>query len=257
MSRAELPVVAATTSPDLVGLQATLHESFGGEARFDRLSRALYSTDASVFQIVPVGVLLPKSEADVVAVVKACAKHRVPLTARGGGTSQAGQCIGAGVVLDCSKYLNRVLEINATERWVRVEPGCVLDELNAELKPFGLQFPLDISTSNRATIGGMVANNSSGTRSVVYGKTIDHVLELTVVLSDGSVVQVGPLSESEWRERCGRRDLEGRSYGVVDRLARQYGDEIERRFPKILRRVGGYNLDCFTDRRARCRWGPG
>src|SRR5213075_1120257 len=121
----------------------------------------------------------------------------VPLTARGGGTSQAGQSIGPGVILDFSKYLNRVLEINAGERWVRVEPGCVLDDLNQQVKALGLQFAPDISTTNRATIGGMIANNSSGTHSIIYGKTIDHVLELKVLLADGSLVTLGPLSAGE------------------------------------------------------------
>ena len=119
----------------------------------------------------------------------------VPITARGGGTSQAGQSIGPGVILDCSKHFDRVLEINPTERWARVEPGCVLDDLNRALKPHGLLFAPDISTSNRATIGGMIANNSSGARSVFYGKTIDHVLELKVVLSDGSLVHLKPLDD--------------------------------------------------------------
>ena len=131
--------------------------------------------------------------------MQVCAKFRVPITARGGGTSQAGQSIGPGVILDCSKHLDRVLEINADERWVRVEPGCVLDELNQALKPHGLQFAPDVSTSNRATIGGMIANNSSGARSVLYGKTIDHVLELKTVLSDGSLVHLKPLTASRTR----------------------------------------------------------
>ena len=133
---------------------------------------------------------------------RVCGRFGVPITARGGGTSQAGQSIGPGVILDCSKHFDRVLEINPTERWVRVEPGCVLDELNRALKPHGLLFAPDISTSNRATIGGMIANNSSGARSVLYGKTIDHVLELKVVLSDGSLVHLEPLSESEVEARC-------------------------------------------------------
>src|SRR5207237_6893692 len=134
-------------------LLSDLQQTIQGEVRFDRLSRALYSTDASVFQIVPFGVVLPRTEADVVSTVRACARAGVPLTARGGGTSQAGQCIGPGVVLDCSKHLGDVLEINAAERWARVRPGCVLDALNRAVKPFGLQFPHDISTSDRATLG--------------------------------------------------------------------------------------------------------
>src|SRR5690349_13303343 len=138
--------------------------------------------------------------------VKTCARFGVPLTARGGGTSQAGQCIGPGVVLDCSRHLNRVLEINATERWARVEPGCVLDELNRALRPFGLHLPLDISTSDRATIGGMIANNSSGTHSLIYGKTIDHVLELRIVLAGGQTIELRSLDEKELAKKCEQED---------------------------------------------------
>jgi FAD/FMN-containing dehydrogenase/Fe-S oxidoreductase len=191
-------------------------------------------------------VAFPATTADVVAVVRACGEYRVPITARGGGTSQAGQSIGPGVIVDCSKHLNRVLEINPEGRWARVEPGCVLDDLNHALKPLGLLFAPDISTSNRATIGGMVSNNSSGARSVLYGKTIDHVLGLTVVLSDGSVVELGPLSEEELEAKCSRNDLEGACYRETRRLADEHAGEIDRRFPKILRRVGGYNLDAFV-----------
>ena len=174
------------------GLQRALSSRLEGEVRFDRVSQALYSTDASIYQIIPLGVVLPRTAADIVATVEICREYGVPITARGGGTSQAGQAIGAGVVLDCSKYLNRVLEIDLDAGWVRVQPGCVLDELNLELAPHGLQFAPDVSTSDRATIGGMIANNSAGARSVLYGKTIDHVLELEAVLSDGSLVRFGP-----------------------------------------------------------------
>jgi FAD/FMN-containing dehydrogenase/Fe-S oxidoreductase len=240
----DLPVVAPPAAPD--ALRDLLARTVTGEVRFDRLSRALYSTDASVYQIVPLGVVLPRTEADVIATVNACARFRVPLTARGGGTSQAGQAIGPGVQLDCSKYFNRILEINPTERWVRVEPGCVLDDLNLQVKPLGLHFAPDISTSNRATLGGMIANNSSGTHSVVYGKTVDHVLELKVVLADGQVVHLRPLNGEELESKCGQADREGECYRVVRRLAAEHAAEIEWRFPKILRRVGGYNLDLFT-----------
>ena len=171
-------------------MASVLRRAIAGEVRFDRISRALYSTDASVYQIVPLGVVLPKTEADILATLRICAEHGVPITARGGGTSQAGQAIGAGVQLDCSKHFHEILEINAAERWARVRPGCVLDELNRELKPHGLHFAPDISTSNRATIGGMIGNNSCGTRSVVYGKTGDHVLELRVALANGEVIDV-------------------------------------------------------------------
>src|SRR5436309_7984368 len=198
MTATPLPLLAPP-APDVAGLRAALA---GLEARFDRLSRALYSTDASVYQIVPAGVLLPRTEEEVVAAVRACRTFRVPLTARGGGTSQAGQCIGPGLVLDCSKYLNPVLEVNPTDRWARVQPGCVLDDLNLEVRPHGLQFAPDISTSNRATLGGLVANNSSGTHSVIHGKTLDHVLELKVLLSDGSVAHLRPLAENDLQAVC-------------------------------------------------------
>ncbi len=253
MSLAELPVVAdkptaGKPTVDVAGLRAALVQRIAGEVRFERLDRALYSTDASVYQIMPLGVVIPKTRDDVLAAVRTCARFGVPLTARGGGTSQAGQSIGPGVILDFSKYVSRILEINQAERWVRVEPGCVLDDLNQEVKPFGLHFAPDISTANRATIGGMIANNSSGTHSIVYGKTVDHVLELTVLLADGSVVSMRPLSEAELDAKCRQQDREGDCYRVVRRLAAEHADEIDRRFPKILRRVGGYNLDLFTER---------
>jgi FAD/FMN-containing dehydrogenase len=196
----ELPVV--TRSVDLPALQSALTESCTGEVRMDRVSRALYSTDASVYQIVPLAVVLPRTEDDILQTVKTCSRFGIPLTARGGGTSQAGQSIGPGVILDCSKYYNQVLEINTTQRWVRVQPGCVLNDLNDQLKPHGLHFAPDISTANRATIGGMVANNSSGTRSVLYGKTIDHVLELNVLLSDGSRIHARPLDQLDLDAKC-------------------------------------------------------
>ncbi|MSQ97522.1 MAG: FAD-binding oxidoreductase [Gemmataceae bacterium] len=244
MSLASLPQVEPP-SIDVAALRAALREAISGEVRFERLDRALYSTDASVFQIVPLGVVIPKTPDDVIATLKTCSELRVPITARGGGTSQAGQSIGPGVILDFSKYLNRILEVNAGEKWVRVEPGCVLDDLNLHVKPHGLLFAPDISTANRATIGGMVANNSSGTHSVILGKTIDHVLELKVLLADGSVIDAGPLDDAEWDAKCAQQDCEGAGYRVVGRLASEHAAEIERRFPKILRRVGGYNLDAF------------
>jgi FAD/FMN-containing dehydrogenase/Fe-S oxidoreductase len=247
MSLAELPVITGNTPPktmvDVAGLQAELARTTTGEVRFDRLSRALYSTDASVYQIVPLGVVLPRSEADVVATLKVCSRFGVPLTARGGGTSQAGQAIGPGIVLDFSKYLNAVLEMNVAEQWVRVQPGCVLDDLNLAVKPVGLHFAPDISTSNRATIGGMIANNSSGTHSLIHGKTVDHVLELKVALADGSIIHMQPLNRDALEAKCRQRDLEGACYREARHLATIHADEIERRYPKILRRVGGYNLD--------------
>ncbi|MFI5461282.1 MAG: FAD-binding and (Fe-S)-binding domain-containing protein [Isosphaerales bacterium] len=237
-----------------------LHEALAGaisthDVRCDRLSRALYATDASVYQVVPLMVAFPATVADVAATVAVCDRFHVPITARGGGTSQAGQSIGPGVILDCSKHFDHVLEINAGERWVRVEPGCILDDLNRALAPHRLLFAPDVSTSNRATIGGMIANNSCGARSVLYGKTIDHVIELKTVLSDGSLIHLGPLTESQLEARCAQEDREGDCYRATRRLAAEHAGEIDRRFPKILRRVGGYNLDEFVPERVRSRTG--
>jgi FAD/FMN-containing dehydrogenase len=143
-------------------LRRDLEACIEGEVRFDAVTRALYSTDASVYQIEPIGAVIVKSREDLLRVVEMCARHRCPLTMRGGGTSQAGQAIGSGLQVDTSKYYNQILELNADEQWVRVQPGIVLDELNAALKSHGLRFAPDVSTASRATIGGMIANNSSG-----------------------------------------------------------------------------------------------
>src|SRR3954453_4805722 len=227
-------VVRPYNQPQLMdreALRRDLEAQVEGEIRFDTVSRALYSTDASVYQIEPVGVLVPRSREDVVRAVRICRAHRCPLTMRGGGTSQAGQAIGEGIQIDISKYYNRVLELNADERWVRVEPGIVLDELNAQLAPLGMRFAPDITTASRATIGGMMANNSSGARSVLYGKTIDHVLEQEVVLSDGSVVQFRAFESDEVESRCEATSLEADCYRTVRSLSQECADEIEARFP--------------------------
>jgi len=229
-----------------LSLQWELERAIDGEVRFDKVSRALYSTDASVYQIEPLGVVIPRSPEAVIRAIALAAQHGVPITPRGGGTSQAGQSIGSGIVLDTSKHLNRVLEINPDERWARVEPGVVLDELNAALRPHNLRFAPDVSSASRATVGGMMANNSSGARSVLYGKTIDHVLEQRVVLSDGSLAHFRPLDRHQADAIAGD-GIEARAYRAIPELGRRHADEIERRFPKVLRRVGGYNLDAFVD----------
>ncbi len=228
-------------------LRHDLERCIEGEVRFDPLSRALYSTDASVYQITPAGVVVVRNRDDVVRVVELAGRHRVPITPRGGGTSQAGQAVGAGVQLDTSKYFNALLDLDVAARRARVEPGIVLDALNARLKAHGLRFAPDVSTASRATIGGMIANNSSGARSVIYGKTIDHVLELEVVLADGRTARFRPLEPSELDSACEGEGVEAGAYRAVRRVAQACAPEIERRFPRVLRRVGGYNLDAFLD----------
>ena len=234
-----------STAVDVDALRRELERDIEGEVRFDAITRALYSTDASVYQIEPLGVVVVKSRDDLVRTVAACRRHRCPLTMRGGGTSQAGQAIGGGIVVDTSKYFNRLLEVNVAARWARVEPGIVLDELNARLRQEGLRFAPDISTASRATVGGMMANNSSGARSVIYGKTIDHVIEQQVVLSDGSLAHFRPLDAGELEAMCAQQTLEGQCYRQVRQIVGTCAEEIERRYPKVLRRVGGYNLDAF------------
>ncbi|MFO0877386.1 MAG: FAD-linked oxidase C-terminal domain-containing protein [Gemmataceae bacterium] len=217
-----------------------------GEVRFDSTSRKLYSTDASIYQVEPLGVVLPRTVADVVATVQIAGEMRVPLTARGGGTSLSGQSIGPGIVLDCSKYLHRILDLDPTRRVARIEPGVVLDVLNREAGAHDLQFGPDVSTSSRANLGGMMGNNSAGARSIVYGKTIDHVVSQVAVLADGATVQAGPLDEQEWKLRSQRPGIEGAAYRTLTEVVREQHDEIHRRFPRILRRVSGYNLDRFA-----------
>jgi FAD/FMN-containing dehydrogenase/Fe-S oxidoreductase len=224
-----------------------LRKHLAGEVRFDLTSRRLYSTDASLYQVEPLGVVIPRTVEDLVTTVQVAAEARVLLTARGGGTSLSGQSIGPGLVVDCSKYLNAVLDLDPAARTARVRPGVVLDQLNRAAAAHGLQFGPDVATASRANLGGMIGNNSAGARSVVYGKTLDHVRRLGVVLADGSRADFGPVSAQEWDRRAALRSLEGAAYREVREVVRRQRDEIRRRFPRLLRRVSGYNLDVLCD----------
>ncbi len=216
-----------------------------GEVRFDDRARSLYATDASPYEITPHGVVLPKSVADVGVVLELARRDSVPLLPRGGGTSLAGQTVGEAIVIDFSKYLTRILHFDPEARTVTVEPGIVRDELNRFLAPHGLQFTPDISTTDRANVGGMVANNSAGTRSIKYGKSVDQVVAMTVMLADGRVVELGALTPEELAAKQRRDDLEGDIYRTVAEVVQTHAAEIESRYPKVMRRVGGYNLDEF------------
>ncbi len=226
-------------------IEAELRKRVRGELRFDAYSRLLYSTDASIYQIEPIGVVVPRDKGDVQATVEVANKMNVSILPRGGGTSLAGQAVGHSLVLDFSKYMQRLLEVNQDELWCRVQPGLVQDELNAQVCSMGLQFGPDTSTSNRATLGGMIGNNSAGAHSLTYGKTLDHVLELTVLLADGSEVILTDLTPAELETKSRSENIEGRIYREVQRLAAQHRNEIVARYPKIMRRVSGYNLDEF------------
>ncbi len=224
-------------------LQDQLNFQTDSEVRFDKGSRGLYSTDASLYQIEPRGVVIPRSKLDLVKAVKLATDAGVSVVARGAATSLSGQTIGEGLILDLSKYLNRIGIVDRSKMTVRVEPGVVLDQLNAHLKPLGLMFGPDVSTSDRATLGGMIGNNSAGARSLKYGKTVDHVRSVDVVLSDGSTATFGPVTPDELESLCRREDLVGNIYRTTREVVKTHEQAIRERYPRILRRVSGYNLD--------------
>ncbi|MEO1961075.1 MAG: FAD-binding oxidoreductase, partial [Paracoccus sp. (in: a-proteobacteria)] len=219
-------------------LDQALRREFSGEILFDTFSRGRYSTDASFYQIMPQGVAIPRGFADVEAALAVARDADVPVTGRGGGTSQCGQTINSGLILDNSVHFNRILELDPANRRVVVEPGIVLDDLNRALKPHGLWFPVDVSTASRATIGGMAANNSCGGRSLRYGTMRDNVISIEAIMADGTLAQFGPV---------GPRG--GPSDALVDPLlamGRDHAALIEARIPKLTRRVGGYNIDALV-----------
>ncbi len=222
---------------NLTALEAALRAQLAGSVRIDRLARALYATDASIYEIVPDAVVWPRSVADVAVTVRLCAEHGLPVTARGAGTGLTGAAVNRGVILDCSRHLNRILHVDPAARRARVEPGVVLDELNAVLKPHGLHFAPDVATGNRATLGGMIGNNSAGAHSPRYGRTVDHVLSLDVVLADGSLCRWGS-DAAPPVDGLARRGDE-----VLAAVAREEAGEIAARFPKVQRSNAGYALD--------------
>ena len=231
-------------------LAEELRTKIEGELLFDEMSRLIYSTDASLYQIKPLGVILPRSDQEILKTIQIAAKYGVPVLPRGGGTSLAGQTVLAGLVIDCSKYLNKIEEINPAERWVRVQPGIVLDNLNEVLKSHNLHFAPDPATSSRANIGGMIGNNSSGVRSIHYGKTVDYVLDLSVILSTGEQLLLGALNARELEQKCAQEDREGEIYRRIRQILDENAQEIARRFPQVMRRVGGYNLDVLLQDKA-------
>ena len=238
---------AAISSVDVAedrrGLAGTLRRRLRGEVRFDAGSRALYSTTGSNYRSVPVGVVIPRDVEDVVTAVATCREFGAPLVGRGGGTSLAGQATNTAVVLDMSKYMNRVLEIDPDRRIARVEPGAVLDTLRQAASPHGLTFAPDPSTHAWCTLGGMIGNNSCGVRSVMGGRTSDNVERLEIVTSDGLRATVGPTGDEQMAAivRAGGRS--GELYAGLRTLRDEYAQRIRTRFPGIPRRVSGYAID--------------
>lgn len=226
-------------------LNQALIENIDGDVLTDDYSLGMYSTDASIYQIKPLAIVLPRDESDVKKAMALAREFGVTILPRGGGTSLAGQTVGRSIVLDFSKYMNKTLEINTKERWVRVQPGKVRDVLNDELAPLGLHFAVDPATSSRANVGGMVGNNSSGTKSIIYGKTVDHILEAKVLLADGTEMTLRPVDAATYDSIGRQDDREGEIYRGFKEIIQKNKQLIDQKFPKVMRRVGGYNLDEF------------
>src|SRR5258706_15662773 len=222
------------------GLERRLRAELTGEVMFDRFTRGRYATDASHYQVMPVGVVAPRTIEEANRAIEIARQEGVSVLARGGGTSQAGQTVNTSLVIDCSRHLDQVLELDVAGRRCVVEPGIVLDELNRALKPHGLWFPVDISTASRATIGGMVGNNACGARSLRYGNTRENVLSIDAVLADGTGAHFGPVA-TDLSDLAPASPLLSLARDLLQ-LAVPEADEIEARFPKVQRRGGGGEL---------------
>src|SRR5450631_1180984 len=223
-------------------LEDRLTRETRGEVLFDSFSRGRYATDASFYQIMPEGVVVPRSIDDALRTLSICRDAGRIVTPRGGGTSQCGQTVNDGIVIDFSKYLNRLISLNVENRTCVVEPGIVLDDLNRQLRPHGLWFPVDVSTASRATIGGMAGNNSCGGRSMRYGTMRDNVLAIEAVLADGTLAHFGRIGGNLSDIPAPLRPLAKDLLAIGAREA----DEVAARFPRVQRRVGGYNLDALV-----------
>lgn len=230
---------------DMKRLEAELARAIAGEVRFDAGSRALYATDGSNYRQVPIGVVIPRTVEDVIATVRLCYRYGAPVLSRGGGTSLCGQCCNVAVVIDFSKHLNRVLEIDKENKTARVQPGCVLDDLRHAAERQGLTFAPDPATHNHNTLGGMIGNNSCGPHSVMGGETVHNIIELDILTYDGTRMTVGATSDAQLQEILSRPGRRGDIYARLRKLRDKYASQIRGRFPQIPRRVSGYNLEAL------------
>ncbi|HEY6938253.1 MAG TPA: FAD-binding oxidoreductase, partial [Terriglobales bacterium] len=228
---------------DVPGLEAELRRNMEGEVRFDAGTRGMYAVDASNYRQVPIGVVIPRSVEDVARAMAACRKFRAPVLSRGGGTSLAGQCCNVGVVIDFSKYLNRILELNPTEEYARVEPGTICDDLVKAARPHKLTWGPQPATHSRCVFGGMLGNNSCGAHAQMNGPAVNNTEELDILLYDGTRMTAGWLTEAEWQERMRQPGRVGEIFAKLMSLRQRYQELVEKKFPKIIRRVSGYNLD--------------
>lgn len=228
---------------DAEALEKELRRTISGEVRFDSGTRGLYATDGSNYRQIPIGVVIPKNEEDVIETVAACRQFGAPVLSRGGGTSLAGQCCNVAVVMDMSKYMHHILELDPSNKFARVQPGLVLDALRDTAKKYELTFAPDPSTHSHCTLGGMIGNNSCGVHALMGGKTDDNIEELKILTYDGTVMTVGRTSDAELQRIISEGGRRGEIYAALKHLADKYGDEVRQRYPRIPRRVSGYNLD--------------
>ena len=231
-----------TSHPLSREIEETLKANIKGEILFDTFSRVLYSTDASNYQIEPVGVVIPRSVEDVAKTLEISSRFKVPILPRGGGTSLAGQAIGNALVLDFSKHMNRIMSIDQDCKTVTAQPGIYLEQLNNQLKKYNLMFGPDPSTSSIATIGGVVGNNATGAHSILYGMAGDNLAGAEIVLYDSTVINLSPVDESGFSEKAARKDAVGRLYKSLLSLRERYRDAIVNDFPRHWRRASGYSL---------------
>ena len=233
----------AATPIDVSRLEKELREHVSGEVRFDPGSRGMYAVDASNYRQVPIGVVVPKSVDDVVATLQVARHFSAPVLSRGGGTSLAGQCCNVALVIDWSKYVNEILEINPVQRFARVRPGCVLDKLRNAATKYGLTFGPDPATHNHCTLGGMLGNNSCGVHAQMAGPTVNNVESMEVLLYDGTRMSLGWMTEHEMEEEIRKSGRTGHIYSQLKALRLRYAQQIRERYPHIPRRISGYNLD--------------
>src|SRR5438445_1389047 len=228
---------------DAEALESALRRHIRGEVRFDNGSRALYATDGSNYRQIPIGVVIPRDADDVIAAVSISRENRAPILCRGGGTSLSGQCCNVAVVLDFSKYMAEILEVDPARRVARVQPGVILDHLRNAAEKHHLTFAPDPASHDRCTLGGMIGNNSCGVHSIMAGKRDDNVEELEILTYDGLRMKVGATTPEELHEIIGAGGRRGEIYSKLKTIAETYGDLVRSRYPNIPRRVSGYNLN--------------
>ena len=253
MSASRIPLVAPeelkqswrghSQKVEVAALESALRQAVTGEVRFDAGSRALYATDGSNYRQVPIGVVIPKTKEDVIQTVAACRQFGAPLLSRGGGTSLAGQCCNVAVVLDWSKYMHHIVELNPQRKYARVQPGTICDTLRNAAKPHILTWGPDPATHDHCTFGGMLGNNSCGVHAQMAGKSVENVLSMDILLYDGTQMTVGWMDEEQLNAKIAQGGREGSIYGQLKSLRDRYAQLVRDRYPRIPRRVSGYNLD--------------